>query len=235
MSAEAAVGHAAGTDKELCRDYSEEETGDVGKVGYAAGFCLGDYADVEDLHDEPEADEEDRWNAGDGEEDEKEHKCADAVTRKGDEEGAHNCGDGSAGAKSGYAREGVTEDLREHRDDASDEIEDGEAEGAHGIFDFAAEGPQINHVADDVHPACMHEHGSKYRDPCITVDDADGNGGPYPNKLVTVGQFFEKHPGIENDDEDGGEGETGRRTGSIPERNDTTHYIPPLPRRIPMP
>ena len=73
MSAEAAVGHAAGTDKELCRDYSEEETGDVGKVGYAAGFCLGDYADVEDLHDEPEADEEGRWNAGDGEEDEKEH------------------------------------------------------------------------------------------------------------------------------------------------------------------
>ncbi len=87
-----------------------------------------------------------------------EDEGANAVTRKGDEERAHDGGDGSAGAEAWDAGERIAEDLRKHGNDAAGEIEKGEADWAHGVFDFAAEGPQVNHVADDVHPAGMHEH-----------------------------------------------------------------------------
>jgi len=130
----------------------------VGQVGDAAGFCLCHYADVEDLDEEPEPDQKRGGDQGDPKKNDEEDECADAVAGKGNDECAHHGGDSSAGTERGDAREGIAQDLRGHGNDAADEIKDGEADGAHRVFNFAAEGPQVNHVADDVHPAGVHEH-----------------------------------------------------------------------------
>ncbi len=37
------------------------------------------------------------------------------------------------------------------------------SEMPHGVFDIVAEYPKIQHVAADMHPAAMHEHGAKDR------------------------------------------------------------------------
>ncbi len=59
-SGEAAVRHAGLVHEEARGDDAEEESADVGEVGDAAGADLGDRAEVEDLHQKPEADEERR-------------------------------------------------------------------------------------------------------------------------------------------------------------------------------
>ena len=67
--------------------------------------------------------------------------------------------------EAGMREKGSPRICARHGDDAADEVEDGKAEGAHGVFDLATEGPQVDHVADDVHPAAVHEHGGQKRNP----------------------------------------------------------------------
>ena len=61
----AAQGDAAGSYEEARGDDAEEKAADVGEVGDAAGSDLGDHAEVEDLDEEPEADEKRRGDVGD--------------------------------------------------------------------------------------------------------------------------------------------------------------------------
>lgn len=113
----------------------------MGEVGDAASARLGDYADVEDLHEKPEADKERCRDQSNPEKDDEEDEGANAVAGKGDEECSHHGGDGSAGAERRDAGERIAEDLRGHGDNSADEIEDGEAKAPHGVFDLATEGP----------------------------------------------------------------------------------------------
>ena len=195
----------------------------MGQICDAAGFCLGDCADIEDLDKEPEANEKRGGNEGDAEKDDEEDEGANAVARKRDEKRAHDGGDGSAGTKGGDVGEGIAENLREHGNHAACEIEDGEADGAHGVFDFATEGPQVNHVADDVHPAAMHEHRGEQRDETMAVDNANGHDRPSPNEGVAVSQFLKENPHVENNDEGGDDGESAQRTRGIAERDQAAH------------
>ena len=115
------------------------------------------------------------------------------------------------------------------------EIEEDETASSHGVFDLAAESPQVNHVADDVHPAGMHEHGGENRDPAVAMDDANRDDGPGPDEAIAIDQLFEKNIGVEDDDGDGGERKTPQRPRGIAEWDEAAHYIPPLPSRMPMP
>jgi len=130
----------------------------VGEVGYAASVNSGDCAEVEELHQEPEANQKRGGYESDSHKNDEENDSADAVARISDEERAHYSSDCSARSKARDARERITEDLAHHCDYPAGEIEEDKPAGSHGVFDLAAEGPQINHVADDVHPAGMHEH-----------------------------------------------------------------------------
>ena len=73
------------------------------------------------------------------------------------------------------------------------------------------------------------------RDGVMAVDDADGNGGPGRDKAVAAGEFQKEDVGIDDNDEDGDDGESARRTRRVAQWDEATHYMPPLPSRMPMP
>ena len=139
---------------------------------------------------------------------------------KGHDERSHDGGDGSAGAETRDTRKGIAEDLRAHGDDAAHEVEEQEADRPHGVFDLAAEGPQVNHVADDVHPAAVHEHGGEQGDEAMAVDDADGNRRPGAHKGVSVRELLKEDEDVNEDDEDGDEAKAARAAGGVAQGNE---------------
>jgi hypothetical protein len=63
-----------------------------------------------------------------------------------------------------------------------------------------------HHVADDMHPATVHEHGSQNSDPMATGDNVGRNDRPMLHKRVTSAQFEKKHQRIDHDDQDSDHG-----------------------------
>ena len=57
----------------------------------------------------------------------------------------------------------VRNGLRQRRRDSAYDVEQGEATVPHGVLDVVAEDPEIEHVADQVHPAAVQEHGREHR------------------------------------------------------------------------
>ena len=85
-----------------------------------------------------------------------------------------------------------------------------------------------------IQPPCMNIEVSNVMQ-TMAVNNANGHDRPSPNEGVAVSQFLKENPHIENNDEGGDDGESAQRTRGIAERDQAAHYIPPLPRRIPMP
>jgi len=195
----------------------------VGEVRYSAGSNGGNAAEIHYLHQEPEADEQRSGDKGDPDEDQEEDDGPDAVARVGDQEGAHHSGDGSAGAEARDTRERIADDLTHHRDRPSKEVEEDEAASAHGVFDLAAECPEVDHVADDVHPAGVHEHRGEDCYPAVSVNDADGNHGPDPDEPVPVRELFQEYICVENDDRNRGDSKASQRPRGVAQRYETTH------------
>src|SRR5580700_5291878 len=81
------------------RERAEDEPADVGQVGYASGLSMGDRAGVEELREEPKADEERSRYECDFKKHEDEQNRANPVARIGDHEGAHHRGNRTAGAQ----------------------------------------------------------------------------------------------------------------------------------------
>ena len=148
---------------------------------------------------------------------------------------AHDGGDGSAGAEAGDVGVRSGDDLRHHGHDAAGEVEEEKADGSHGVFNLAAEGPEEDHVADDVHPACVHEHRGQQGKPVMAVENADGDCRPGQNECIAVEQFLKEHEYVERHEERGDDGKAARAARCIAQRDHASHYIPPLPRRMPMP
>jgi len=176
-------------------------------VRYATVLDGGYGSYVEELDEKPEADEQNGGDVGDADEEEEEKDGADAVAGIGEEEGSHDGGDGSAGAEGGDVGAGRGDDLGEHGDEASEEIEDREAEGVHGVFHGRTEGPEEDHVAENVGPAAMQEHGGEQGDERVAGMDVGGNGGPSVDEGVAALEFEEPDEKIDGDEEDGGDGE----------------------------
>ena len=185
---------------------SEEEAADVRHVGDASMLDGGDTADVEQLDEKPESDEQDGGDKGDAEVEKEEEERLDAVAGIGDEEGSHDGGDGAAGAEGGDIGTGRGGYLGEHRDQASEEIEDGEAEGVHGVFHGGTEGPEEDHVTEDMGPASMEKHGGDQGDEAVAGADVGGDGGPLVDEGVAALEFEKEDDYVEHDDDDGGDG-----------------------------
>jgi hypothetical protein len=192
--------------EEFDGESSEEEAAYVRHVGYASVLDVSYGAYVDELHEEPEADEKDRRDIRDADEEEEEEERADAVAGIGDEEGSHDGGDGTAGAEGGDVGAGRGGDLGEHRDEAAEEIEDGEAEGIHGVLHRGTEGPKEDHVAQDVRPASVQKHGGDESDETVAGADVGGDGGPLVDERVAALKFEEPDKKVEYDDDDGGDG-----------------------------
>jgi len=183
----------------------------------------GDGSDVQDLHQEPESNQQCGRYEGNSNEDNEEDHSLDAIAGIGDQERAHHCSDGSAGPETRNLREWIPDNLAHHRHNAANQIEEDESAGTHRVFDFAAEGPEVNHVANDVHPAGMHEHGGEDRDPAVSMDDANRHDRPGPNEAVAVNQLFQKNIGIQDDDGDGSQRKTPQGPRGVTEWNESAH------------
>ena len=90
------------------------------EVGHPTGSNRRHGAEVEDLHQEPEANKESSGNESDPEENQEKDNGPDTIARIGDQKGAHHGGDGSAGAEAWHAREWSSDDLAHHRNAAAD-------------------------------------------------------------------------------------------------------------------
>ena len=146
---------------------SEDKAANMRQVCHAAGLHVCDSAGVEELSEKPKADQESRGDEADSPEHEDKQKRANLIPRIGDDERAHHRGDGSAGAEVGHGGVRVGQNLGECGHEPAKQVEDKIAAPAHRIFDFGGKGPEENHVADDVRPTGMHEHGGQNRDPVM--------------------------------------------------------------------
>ena len=86
---------------------------------------------------------------------------------------AHDTADCAGGADHRYGRARVSNDLRAGGAQSAQDVEDCEAYRAHRILDVVTEDPEKPHVAENVHPAAVHEHGRHHGDPVrLAVDPA---------------------------------------------------------------
>src|SRR6478752_5491082 len=126
--------------------------------------------------------------------------------------GAQHGGDRAAGAEVGYLRVGRGAEeqghrgLQHHRGESAGKVKEQIAQPPECVLDVLAEDRQKQHVAQDVVPAGMHEHG---RDPSDTPRDAQVAGvvdvARVERRLVDrrlpVGQFVEQKDREVGDDQ----------------------------------
>jgi hypothetical protein len=69
------------------------------------------------------------------------------------------------------------------------------------VFHIITEDPHVKHVAQEMNPPCVHEHGSEDRQE-ITAGvgkEAARNEGPLHNKSFTATQFYKEVDEIHSD------------------------------------
>ena len=88
-------------------------------------------------------------------------KDAHQGARKEQQVGAEDGGDGPAGADHRHEVAGVDPDVSGGGGVSADEVEDGESPTPQAILDARAEHPEEKHVADDVEPTGVQEHGGE--------------------------------------------------------------------------
>jgi hypothetical protein len=97
----------------------------------------------------------------------------------------------------------ATGNLRHHGDEPTNQIKRQIASAAHRILNLWTEGPKKNHVADDVRPAAMHEHGSQNSDPVVAGSDLRRDRRPLGHECIAAGEFENKNNDVHQDDSAG--------------------------------
>lgn len=184
-------------------DGSEDKSTDVRQVSDSSGLYLRDRPCMNELGEKPEANQECCWNHGDARENKKEQNGFDLVAGISHDESAHHRSDCATCPKVWNRGMGIKSDLGEHCNQTASEIKGEVSRTAHGIFDLGGKGPQENHVADDVGPAAVHEHGSEDRDPSMAGSDLCRDGGPLRDERVAAGQLKQKNADVDDNDEGG--------------------------------
>jgi hypothetical protein len=69
------------------------------------------------------------------------------------------------------------------------------------VFHIITEDPQVKHVAQEVNPASVHEHGGEDRQEITTGvgKEAVRNEGPLHNKSVTATQLYKEKQDVQSD------------------------------------
>jgi hypothetical protein len=95
--------------------------------------------------------------------------------------------------------------LREGRGDAGEQVEDEEFEVSEAVLDIVAKDPQEQHIAEQMQPTAMHEHGREDRDRvCLgTAGKARRYESPVLDELVAAGKLDEEDQDIEADKDEG--------------------------------
>lgn len=78
--------------------------------------------------------------------------------------GAEYCGDGAAGSHHGDLRRRIGHRMGERSQNPTQDVEDDVFGVPHRIFDVIAEDPEIEHVAQQMHPAAVEKHAGEQRE-----------------------------------------------------------------------
>ncbi len=79
-------------------------------------------------------------------------------------------------------------------------------QGVHGVFHGGTEGPEEDHVADDVEPAAVEKHGGEQGGEGVAGGDVGGDGGPLVDEGVAALELEKEDESVEDDEDDGGDG-----------------------------
>ena len=146
-------------DRDLGHQRADHEPADVGEERHpAAGL---DHAQrrqaVEQLEDEPEAEHDDRRDVDQLVEEAEEDQRRHPGPREEHEIRPERRRDRPGRADRRDRRGRVDGDLGEARERAAEQVEAEEPEPPEAILDVVAEDPQVEHVAQQVHPAAVQE------------------------------------------------------------------------------
>ena len=140
----------------------------MGPNGHPAGRLAAHRMELrqpgEHLNAEPVEQHDPGRNAEDLEEDQEPEEHVDPDAREEHQVRAHHAGDRSRGSHGRHGRRRVHHDLRGRGGEAAQQVEAQEAHGSHHVFDGAAEDPEEERVAEDVHPAAVQEEREQRRD-----------------------------------------------------------------------
>src|SRR6266550_6970339 len=120
--------------------------------------------------------------------------------RIGDEKRAHDGSDRSTRTQVGNRGGWAGRDLRRGRREATQEIENEIPTPTHEVFDFRSEGPQEDHVAEDMRPAAVHEHRRQNRDQVTPGDDVRRVKRPRGHEGVATRQLEQEDNYVDRDD-----------------------------------
>src|SRR5438093_1235264 len=150
-------------------DHAEDEPADVLEQGDAsAGMADPERSEaVDQLEDEPEAEDDDGGDLEELVEEHEEHDRQDPCPWVQHEVGAEDRGDRARGPDDGRRRGRVDEDLAGRGGETAEQVESDEAGPPEPILDVVAEDPQVEHVADQVDPAAVQEHARDDRDELV--------------------------------------------------------------------
>jgi hypothetical protein len=186
------VNNSRRTFEQTCGQGPENKPADMRQIGHTARLYLRDSTRMHELGQEPKPNQERGRNQRDAHEYKKEQYRLNPIARIGHNEPAHYCCDGSTRAQVWNRRMRIGQNLGKHGHQTSGEIEEEVSAAAHRVFDLRAEGPQENHVPDDVRPTAMHEHRSEDGDPVMAGNDLRRNRGPLHDECVTASRGIAK-------------------------------------------
>ena len=118
--------------------------------------AAGGHPGVQQLEREPDADQHHR-SQPDEKENKERHERQHPGVRVEHHVGAEDAGDRAARADQRHRRARVLRGVGETRHDAANQVEGEELEMPELVLDVVAEHPEIEHVADQVHPAAVQE------------------------------------------------------------------------------
>src|SRR5262245_6457658 len=179
----------------------KEKTSDVSRVCYPSTCLDVRYgAEVDQLHQEPDSDQEHSGDVCDSNEYEDDEKRANLILRVRDKKRPHHAGNGPARAEVGDRGAGVNCDLSEGGSETGKQVKDQIAIGTKQIFDLRSEGPQEDHVAQNVRPPTMHEHRGEDGDHVLTGRNLGRDERPFGNERLPAENLHHKDHNIGQDD-----------------------------------
>ena len=114
----------------------------------------------------------DRGQGDDADEEQDEDQRVHPHPRVEHDVGSHDPADGARRPDRRHGTRERRKDVRPRSDESRQQVEHGKADAPHRVLDVVAEDPQEPHVADQVHPAPVHEHRGEERDRTRPVDPA---------------------------------------------------------------
>ena len=199
-------------------EHAGEKACDMGPDGDAADIFSArfgeDCGSGEELQNEPVSEHEPG-----GKVKEKNGREPDEHARLGikDDVGAEDTGNSSAGPDHADHGVGIDGDLAEIGADSGEQIKDEIREVAEVVFDVIPENVKEEHVAEDVHPSFMKEHGGEegnddLRKTCVGSPDVGGHESEDVEERAEFRtakrEFVEKDEDVQGDQEGVDEGKT---------------------------